>query len=96
MSMYTDVIRKQMEEETRPSLWTGTGFALKDNYIVTNYHVVEDAKSISVRGVNGNFTNNYNARVVASDKFNDLAILKVEGVHIPATSIPYSIKTITL
>ena len=72
MSMYSDVIRKHVEEEVKPSLWTGTGFALKDNYIVTNYHVVEDAKSISVRGVNGNFTNNYSARVVASDKFNVL------------------------
>ena len=95
MSMYSDVIRKHVEEEVKPSLWTGTGFALKDNYIVTNYHVVEDAKSISVRGVNGNFTNNYSARVVASDKFNDLAILKVKGVNIPTTSIPYSIKTAT-
>lgn len=26
--------------------WTGTGFALKNNYIVTNYHVINDAKSI--------------------------------------------------
>ena len=94
MSMYSDIIRKHVEE-TKPSSWTGTGFALKDNYIVTNYHVVEDAKNISIRGVNGNFTNNYNARVVALDKFNDLAILKVEGVNIPATSIPYSIKTTT-
>ena len=33
--------RKKFEEETKPSLWTGTGFALTNNYIVTNYHVIE-------------------------------------------------------
>ena len=75
--------------------WTGTGFALTNNYIVTNYHVVEDAKSIKIQGVNGNFTNKYNASVVATDKFNDLAILKVSGCTISSMEIPYSVKTFT-
>ena len=82
-------------ENAQPSEWTGTGFALKDNYIVTNYHVVDGAKSISIQGVNGSFTNKHNAEVVATDKQNDLAILKAKGVTISSASIPYSVKTNT-
>ena len=94
ISMYSSAIRTHVEEETKPTLWTGTGFALTNNYIVTNYHVIEDAKSISIQGINGNFNNKYVANVVATDKVNDLAILKVNGVNIASTSIPYSVKTI--
>ncbi len=91
--MYAEASRR-IEENAKPSSWTGTGFALTNNYIVTNYHVIEDAKSISIQGINGNFNNKYVANVVATDKVNDLAILKVNGVNIASTSIPYSVKTI--
>ena len=74
--------------------WTGTGFALNSNYVVTNYHVVENAKTITLTGVNGNFTNKYPATVTATDKNNDLAILKLSG-NVSITSIPYSVKTAT-
>ena len=75
--------------------WSGTGFALKNNYIVTNYHVIEDAKSIWIQGVNGDFNTKYTASIVASDKFNDLALLKVEGITVNTSGIPYSVKTST-
>jgi hypothetical protein len=75
--------------------WSGTGFALKNNYIVTNYHVVEDAKTINIQGINGDFNTKYNASIVATDKFNDLAILSIEDATISTSSIPYSIKTST-
>lgn len=75
--------------------WTGTGFALTNNYIVTNNHVVEGAKSIYIQGVNGNFDNKHSATVVATDKYNDLALLKVNDCTISSASIPYSIKTST-
>ena len=77
----------------QPTEWTGTGFALKNNYIVTNYHVIDRAKSISILGINGNFTKGYSADVIATDKNIDLAILKVNGVTIPTANIPYSVKT---
>ena len=76
--------------------WSGTGFALYNNYVATNYHVVQDAKSIYVHGVKGDFSRKYKAVVVATDKVNDLAILKVEGADIPNLSIPYSINTSTI
>lgn len=94
-SMYEAAFKKATEEASLPQKWTGTGFALTNNYIVTNYHVVEDAKTISIQGINGNFNNKYNATVVAFDKFNDLALLRVNGVTITTENIPYSVKTTT-
>ena len=97
VKIYPDAkaIKERIEIESVPTEWSGTGFALKDNYIVTNYHVIEDAKSINVQGVNGDFNTKYRASIVATDKFNDLAILKVEGVNISTSGIPYSVKTST-
>lgn len=77
------------------SQWSGTGFALYNNYIATNYHVVKGAQTITIHGVNGDFTKSYNAVVIATDKYNDLAILRVEGVSISNASIPYSVRTVT-
>lgn len=74
---------------------TGTGFALGEGYVVTNYHVVENSKSISVQGVNGEFYRKYDAELVFSDKINDLAIIKVNGVNILSDSIPYAVMTNT-
>lgn len=75
-----------------PSEWTGTGFALYNRYIVTNYHVVENARKIFIIGINGNHENKYPASVVATDKKNDLALLKING-NISIINIPYSVKT---
>lgn len=75
--------------------WTGTGFALTNNYIVTNYHVVEGARTIQIQGVSGDFNRKYNASVVATDKYNDLALLKVSGCNISSIDIPYSVQTFT-
>lgn len=80
-------------EDTKPTEWTGTGFALKNNYVVSNYHVVEGAKSIKIQGIGGNFNKKYNADIIATDKQNDLAILKVKGVTISSANIPYSVKS---
>ncbi|MBO4402306.1 MAG: trypsin-like peptidase domain-containing protein [Bacteroidales bacterium] len=73
--------------------WSGTGFALNKGHIVTNYHVVEDAKSISVSGINGDFTKSFQASVVATDKVNDLAILKISDNNFTGFgALPYSIR----
>ena len=57
--------------------WSGTGFALNRGYIVTNYHVVKDAQTIKVSGISGSFNVSYRAVVVATDKVNDVAIIKI-------------------
>lgn len=74
--------------------WSGTGFALKNGYIVTNFHVVDGAKSIEVHGVNGNSSSDYAASVVATDKTNDLAIIQITDSRFTGFgNIPYSIKS---
>lgn len=74
--------------------WSGTGFALNNGYICTNYHVIDGAKSIEIRGIQGDFTTSYSAKAVASDKFNDLSILKIDDENFKGFGpIPYNIKT---
>ena len=69
---------------------SGTGFLLNsDGYIATNYHVVEDAKIINVKGLNGDFKNSVTAKVIISDINNDLAIIKVDNNVL--TDPPYAI-----
>lgn len=68
---------------------SGTGFAISPNgYIVTNHHVVEGASKISVRGVKGNFSRVYNAKVIVEDKNNDLAIIKIDDQNFTSLGIP--------
>lgn len=74
--------------------WAGTGFALKDGYIVTNHHVIDGAKTISVYGVNGNSSRSYTATVAASDKNNDLALLKISDYSFNGfATIPYAVRS---
>lgn len=55
---------------------TGTGFFIsEDGFLLTNFHVVEDAMQIIVRY--GSRT--YPATLVRADALNDLALLKVSG-----------------
>ncbi len=55
---------------------SGTGFFVTDDgYVVTCHHVVDNGKRFAVRTAGGTFT----AQVVATDKTNDVAILKVAG-----------------
>ena len=83
-------------EKIQKAEWTGSGFAIADGYIATNYHVASGAKNIRIKGIGGNFKKSYKAVVVANDKDNDISILKIvdkdyEGMG----TIPYKIvKTI--
>ena len=84
--------RNRIVEDTAPKQWSGTGFALKDGYIVTNYHVIEGANSITVQGVRGNFNTSYNVVIIGTDKNNDLALLKISSPSFTSFgTIPYSI-----
>ena len=57
--------------------WYGSGIVISDKYIATNNHVVEDAQSLVVCGIGGDFNTTYKLQVVAVDKNNDLAVVKV-------------------
>ena len=75
--MYVEKAEESKMDEMQLKEWTGTGFALKNGYVVTNYHVIENAKSINIQGVNGDFAQQYDATIVATDKYNDLALLQI-------------------
>lgn len=76
--------------------WSGTGFALKNGYVLTNHHVINDAETIDIYGVNGDFSRSYKAKVIGSDKVNDLALLQISDSDFHGFgSIPYSFKTKT-
>ena len=63
----------------------GSGVIIsEDGYIITNYHVIEDANSVTVTLRDGK--TNYTAAVIGSDSDNDIALLKVDATGLtPAT-----------
>ena len=64
-----------------PQEGTGSGFVYDNaGHIVTNYHVVQDAQSISVALANGSA---YTATVVGQDPSNDLAVLFIDARDLP-------------
>lgn len=59
----------------------GSGFIIDPSgYIVTNNHVIEDGKKITVKmpGTNGR---EFQAHLIGTDKDTDIALLKVDGVN---------------
>ncbi len=68
--------------QTSTSAASGSGFVLtKDGYIVTNYHVIEDAVKDDSVTVEVSFANEqkYPAKVVGGEQDNDVAVLKIEA-----------------
>ncbi len=74
---------------------SGTGFALtSDGLIATNYHVIDGARTIKIRGINSNFNTTYNAKILVSDKNNDLALIQIDDYNFTSLgTIPYTLKT---
>lgn len=71
---------------------TGTGFFVtNDGLIVTNFHVIEESKDITVIDTINN--KEYKAVVVQSDPSNDIAILKIDA---QSTQVPLSDRFNTL
>lgn len=55
---------------------TGTGFFVSnDGYLITNYHVIEDSKKITVITID---KRELEARIIKTDPPNDVALLKVD------------------
>lgn len=78
---------------SQPTSWTGTGFALRNGYIVTNCHVIDGASSIRVSGVNGRMEPALSATIIAKDVKNDLAIIKINDSRFSGFgAIPYAIR----
>lgn len=72
----------------------GTGFLVnKKGYVLTNYHVISNAKTIHIKGVGGDFSTSYGADVIAVDVQNDLALLKFKNQSVVFDDPPYNINT---
>ncbi len=63
----------------------GTGFLISaDGYIVSNYHVVEGAVSVSVNTTDGK---SHPARLIGYDSVYDVSLLKIEGFDFPCVKL---------
>ena len=80
---------REMPQQRRESVSFGSGFILKSNYILTNFHVVEDATEVVVSLSD---RREYKAEVVGVDPLSDLAVLEVDGNDLPAVNLGNSDK----
>jgi len=62
----------------------------KNGYIVTNRHVIENASEITVTLLDNR---HFQAKVVGSDEGTDIAVLKIDGQHLPSVPLAVCCKT---
>jgi len=63
----------------------GSGFIVsKDGYLITNHHVIEDAEEILVRLSD---KRELRAKLIGSDKYTDIALLKLDANNLPVVNI---------
>ena len=73
----TTTITTNLWGQQTTSAASGSGFIISaDGYILTNYHVVEDADSVSVSLFSGE---SYPAKIVGYESSKDIAVLKVDA-----------------
>jgi S1-C subfamily serine protease/antitoxin component YwqK of YwqJK toxin-antitoxin module len=75
------------------SEWKGNGsgfFINEKGYIATNYHVVKEASAIQVEYFQKGIKNTFSAKIIVTDKQNDLAIIQINDQKFKSlSSIPY-------
>lgn len=72
----------------------GTCFLIsKKGYLLTNYHVVSEAKKIQIKGIGNDFSTLYSAELVAHDIDLDIALLKIKNQNVVFDEIPYKISS---
>ena len=75
---------REMPQQRRESTSYGSGFILKDNYIMTNFHVVEDASEVVVSLSD---RREFSAEVIGVDPLSDLAVLEVSDDDLPTVNV---------
>ena len=76
--------------QTTTSAASGSGFVLtSDGYIVTNYHVIEDAVDDSSVTIEVSFANGdkYTATLVGGEQDNDVAVLKIDATGLQPVTL---------
>ena len=72
------------QPQTREAVAYGSGFIFKGGYLLTNFHVIDEAEEITV---SLNDRREFSAEVVGIDPLSDLAVLKIDGKNLPKVSI---------
>ena len=71
------VVRVNVQRENDGSNGVGSGFVFdKNGHIITNAHVINDAKKVVVTFLDGR---SYNADIVGYDEFTDIGVIKVNA-----------------
>ena len=76
--------------QTTTSAASGSGFVLtQDGYIVTNYHVIEDAVNDSSVSIEVSFASGdkYTATLVGGEQDNDVAVLKIDATGLQPVTL---------
>ena len=76
--------------QTTTSAASGSGFVLtQDGYIVTNYHVIEDATKDSSVTIEVSFSDGskYTAKLVGGEQDNDIAVLKIDATGLQPVTL---------
>ena len=76
--------------QTTTSAASGSGFVLtQDGYIVTNFHVIEEAVNDSSVDIQVSFANGdkYTAKLVGGEQENDVAVLKIEATGLQPVTL---------
>ena len=81
--------QQPQQPQTRDAVSYGSGFIFKEGYLLTNFHVVDEADEIIV---SLNDRREFSAEVVGIDPLSDLAVLKIKGKNLPTVAIGDSSK----
>tara|TARA_B110000046_G_scaffold185004_1_gene225192 strand:- start:1672 stop:3180 length:1509 start_codon:yes stop_codon:yes gene_type:complete len=93
-----EIICHYLAHKTIKGKGRGSGFLLSDQgLIATNYHVIEGGTNFIIKGVDGDFSKAFNAKIEAIDKVNDIALLKInDASFVKAELPPYKINESTV
>lgn len=72
------IAEKNQQKPTDPVGGLGTGWFLKENYILTNFHVAGNMKALKVVATE-NSDKAYDAEFVYGDEMTDIAVVRVSG-----------------
>lgn len=96
-SEYANNLIQKTPSNNKPGEYiaSGSGFVITSNGIIaTNYHVIEDAKGIDILVNRNGEVKTYKAKVIISDKTNDISLLRIEdNTFTNFPNLPYAIKT---
>lgn len=80
--------KQQEEEEEQQQRGVGSGVIITtDGYIITNNHVIADAKKIEVAVEIDGSTKNYTAEVVGADPLTDVALIKIQATGLKTATL---------